>query len=420
MKPQFSLVVLFTLLAASAAYAAGSQPVDVYSFACNGSAFQRTGPCPEGGRPDSLIQGSDGNFYGAAQDSMEGSSSPTGGTVFSLTPTGTLTVLHTFTPGANKLYAGGNLAGRVIEGPDGKLYGVTLYGGINGCNGYCGYGLIYRINTDGSGFKIIHKFCSQTNCTDGWAGYQMVVGGDGNVYGTTYYGGSGNCAPYGGCGTIFQITTSSGAYKVVYNFNFSSTGENPSGLIVAADGTLYGNSVSTQGGLLFHYTESTGTLTTTVLPFPLFNGLPSRGSVSAIGPNGNFYGLYAIYGKTGVGLFEVQTDGSNLQLFPFYNTTSGAGSPDGLLLASDSNFWIADFNGSTGYGDIITLSSTDGSLIQTLPVFSSRAAVGAYPNELIQAKDGALWGSTDSFGKVSQGHFADGAVFSLNAGLPPR
>jgi len=121
-----------------------------------------------------------------------------------------------------------------------------------------------------------------------------------------------------------------------------------------------------------------------------------------------------------VGLFEVQPDGSNLQLFPFYNTIEGGGAPGGLLLASDGNFWVADINGGTGYGDIITLSPSDGTLIQTLTPFSSSAAVGAYPMDLIQAKDGTLWGSTDSFGITPKGYFGDGTVFSLDAGLPPR
>ena len=351
---------------------------------------------------------------------MEGSSAPNGGTVFSLTPTGTFKLLHTFAPGTNKNYPNGNLPGLITEGPDGKLYGDTLFGGIGGCNGYCGYGLLYRVNKDGTGFKVIHKFCSQTNCADGSGGYSMVVGSDGNLYGTTYSGGTGNCSPYGGCGTIFRVTPSTGAYEVVFNFNYLTTGENPSGLIVAADGTFYGVSFGSTGEILFHYTEATGTLTTAVVKFPLFNGLPSGGGMLAFGPNGNLYGIYHIYGKSGLGVFEVQTDGSNLQLFPFYNTIDGGGTPDGLLLASDGNFWMADYNGSTGYGDIITLSPTDGSLMQVLSPFGASSAVGAYPAELIQAKDGTLWGSTGQYGKVPKGHFADGTVFSLNAGLPPR
>ena len=415
------LFAAFLVLFASSAFAANAQPVALYTFICTGNQLFRNGPCPQGGRPDSLIQGSDGNFYGAAQDSMEGSSSPTGGTVFSVTPTGKFTLLHTFSPGASKTYPNGNLPGLLTEGPDGKLYGDTLYGGNSGCNGYCGYGLLYRVNRNGTGFKIIHKFCSEANCADGLDGYAaLVLGTDGNLYGTTYYGGTGNCSPYGGCGTIFRVTPSTGAYEVVYNFNFATTGENPSGLILAPDGTFYGSTASSLGELLFHYTEATGTLTTAVVNFPLINGLPARGSESLFGPNGNLYGIYGIYGTSGLGIFEVQTDGSNLQLFPFYTTQDGGGQPDGLILASDGNFWMADITGDTGSGNIITISPTDGTLIQTLTPFGESAPVGAYPMELIQAKDGTLWGSTDSFGKATKGHFGDGTVFSLNVGLPPR
>jgi len=416
MKAKLAFIVLFALAGAASA----QQPAAVYTFACNGNAFLFQGTCPQGGRPDSLIQGSDGNFYGAAQDSMEGSSAPTGGTVFSVSPTGTFKLLHTFLPGTNKTYPGGNLPGFVTEGPDGKLYGTTLFGGISGCNGYCGYGVLYRVNKDGSAFQILHKFCSQTNCADGANGSALVLGTDGNLYGLSTYGGDANCGVSGGCGAIFRVTPSTGAFKVVLNFEFATSGEDPSGLIVAADGTFYGNSFSTLGSLIFHYTEATGTLSTAVVKFPTFNGLPSHGGVSVFGPNGNLYGLYSIYGTSGIGLFEVQTDGSNLQLFPFYNTIEGGGAPQGMILASDGNFWIPDFNGSSGYGDIITISLSNGTLLQTLTPFSASSAVGAYPLDLFQAKDGTLWGSTDQFGKYTKGHFADGVLFSLNAGLPPR
>jgi hypothetical protein len=422
MKGKFSLVVIFALLAVSAAFAAGPQPVVAYTFACTGNPFQLQGPCPNGGRPDTLIQGADGNFYGAAQDSMEGSSTPSGGTVFSLTPSGTFTLLHTFLPGTSKNYPNGNLPGRLTEGPDGKLYGTTLFGGVGGCNGYCGSGVLYRVNKDGSGFQIIHRFCSATNCTDGGVG-ALVAGSDGNLYGASTTGGTGtSCAPYYvGCGTIFRVTPSSGAYKVVFSFNFTTTGAFPSGLTLAPDGTFYGLNAGTQGENLFHFTPGTGALQTTGVSFPSFDGLPSAPAFGlTIGPNGNFYGLYHIYGQNGLGLFEVQPDGSNLKLFPFYTTVAGGGSPEGILLASDGNFWISNYNGSSGYGDIITLSPSTATVLQTLTPFGGTAAVGAYAAGLIQAKDGTLWGSTYQGGKAPAGHFADGTVFSLNAGLPPR
>ena len=159
-----------------------------------------------------------------------------------------------------------------------------------------------------------------------------------------------------------------------------------------------------------------------MLNFPLFDGdLPSAPTSGvAFGPNGNIYGLYQIYAESGMGLFEVQPDGGNLQLFPFYTTLESGGEPDGLLLASDGNFWIAESNGSKGYGGIVSVSPTDGTLLRTLSPFFNGGPLGGLPTEIIQAKDGTFWGSTDFYGDASKGHFADGTVFSLNAGLPPR
>ncbi len=68
----------------------------------------------------------------------------------------------------------------------------------------------------------------------------------------------------------------------------------------------------------------------------------------------------------------------------------------------------------------MTISPTNGALLQSFTPFSKTAAVGAYPVELIQAKNGVLWRSTYEYGDASTGNFADGTVFSLNAGLPPR
>ena len=415
MKRKSALIVCFTCitLIAVSAYAAGTPPVVAFTFACNGNPVERNGACPKGGRPDSLVQGANGNFYGTAQVSMEGTSTPNGGTVFSLTPSGTFKLLHTFSPGPSNNYPDGNLPGLLTEGPDAKLYGEVLFGGIGGCNGYCGNGLLYRINEDGTGFEVIHEYCSATNCTDGTGGGVIVVGTDGNLYGTTFRGGA------NGDGTIFRVTPSTGRYEVVVNFD-AATGGNPSALVVASDGTFYGSLVGNRGAMLFHYTEATGNLQTFPDPFPQDNGLPTFGSVLVQGPNGNFFGLYHIYGVSGEGLFEVNPDGSNLKLFPFYTDQNGAGDPLEMIVASDGNFYIDNYNGTTGFGSITKLSPSTGKAIQTFSPFGPNAAVGAYPATIIQVKDGKFWGTTGQFGNVPSGQFADGTVFSLNLGLPPR
>jgi uncharacterized repeat protein (TIGR03803 family) len=409
MKRNIHVAVFFALLACFVC-AANAQPVPVYTFTCTGT--QGVGPCPDGGRPYTVLQGSDGNFYGTAEESEVGPNAG-GGTVFSLTPGGVYTVLYTFLPGPQNNYPNGDGPGLLVQGPDGKLYGTALAGGSGS------HGVLFRLNTDGSGFQVIHLFCSKPNCADGNTPTALVVGADGNLYGTTIYGGAGQTGSCtgGACGAIFRVIPSSGAYKVVFSFtNPQKQGYEPTSLMLGPNGSLYGDA-----GPLFEFTPSPKRFKVT--KFPVVNGIPAIGNPSVVGPNGNIYGLYFIYGTSGIGLFEFEVNGKkgkDVQLFPFYNTIDGGGSPQQVILASDGNIWLCDYNGSTGYGDILSLSLSDGTLLQSFTPFSPSAAVGAYPFGITQAADGILWGTASDFGIAPEGDFADGTVYSLNAGLPPR
>jgi len=401
-------VSLALLLISAAAYAAASQPVAVTTFACSGNKSQRVGPCPHGGEPSFLIQGSDGNFYGTSFVSSEGDQSqPNGGTVFSVTPSGQFTLLHTFLPGAKNNYPNGNNPGSITEASDGNLYGVTFNGGVPE------QGVVYRVGRK-SGFKVIHQFCSVRNCTDGIIASKLVAGLDGNLYGLTIAGGTGSC--FAGCGTIFRVVPATGTYEVMFNFDGKADGDHPISLTLAPDGSFYGFS-----GAIFHYVPATGDFQS--LPgttFPLFGLDGSFPTDSMVIANGKIYGLYTIYQMGGAGLFEVNLDGSNLNLFPRYNTTVSGGSPSGVLLASDGNLWVAEHVANNFSGDLISLSLSTGMVLKTLKPFGVHAAVGALPTALLQVKDGTLWGTTTMFGKVPAGHFGDGVVYRLNAGLPPR
>jgi uncharacterized repeat protein (TIGR03803 family) len=410
MKWNLRLAVFFALLACFVC-AASAQPVPAYTFTCTGN--QGVGPCPNGGRPYTILQGTDGNFYGTAVVSEVGPPNE-GGTVFSLTPAGVLTVLYTFLPGSQNDYPNGSGPGLLVQGPDGKLYGTALGGGTNN------HGVVFRLNTDGSGFQVIHLFCSKPNCADGNTPTALVVGADGNLYGTTIYGGAGqkgSCTG-GACGAIFRVTPSSGAYKVVFSFtNPKKQGYEPTSLMLGPNGSLYGLS-----GPLFEFTPSPKKFKIAA-KFPIVNGIPAIGNPSVVGPNGNIYGLYFVLGTNGIGVFEFDVNGEkgkNVQLFPFYSTIDGGGSPQQVILASDGNIWVCDYNGSTGYGDIISLSPSDGTLLQSFTPFSPSAAVGAYPFGITQATDGTLWGTASDFGIAPEGSFGAGTAFSLNAGLPPR
>src|SRR5208282_146936 len=400
--PRKMQVAVFAALLACCAFAAAQQLTAVHTFVCKNP--QDIGPCSQGGGATPLIQGSDGNFYGTAERTGRGGAAPAGGLIFSLTPSGTFTPLYKFTAGKTKTYPNGAGPYRLIEGPDGKLYGDT------GLGGSIGYGTLFRVDRTGKNFQVLQNYSINPAAANGSTPTFLAAGNDGNVYGTTYYGGSNSCGYGNNCGTLFQVNAATGAYTVVVNFDLATSGENPTKLVVGPDGTFYGS--TNNGSILFHYIEATGELQTTALPFPIVGGEPTGGTVSAIGPDGNLWGTYTGAFVGGIGLFEVQPDGNDLQLYPVY-TTDAAVSPDGLVLASDGNFWMAEYYGTVGFGDIVTLSPTDGSLIQRLTPFSSTSVDGGAPVELFSATGGALWGVSSLYGQASKGSYAEGVLFTL-------
>jgi uncharacterized repeat protein (TIGR03803 family) len=413
MKGTFLFVLATTLLAGSA-FGAGTQPVVAFTFVCNGSPSLGQGTCPNGAGPTSLIQGSDGNFYGTAMFSAVGQVGNAAGTVFSLTPAGKFTLLHTFLPDAHKNFPNGASPTSLVEGHDGNLYGLTNSGG-NVTGSFAGSGVVFRMSKTGANFRVIHRFCSTATCSDGVVlASPLLVGKDGNLYGATSEGGMGSGCGQPACGIVYRVTPPSGTFQVVANFNFSTDGGYPQGLALAPDGTFYG--ISSEGGKLFHFTPATGALQTTAMGFPFPKGCPGvacfANGIFAVGPTGNVYGYYSVYDSPDTGIFEVQPDGSNLKFFP----PSGSGA--NLLLASDGNFWIPN-SASSVSGDIVALSPVDGTVLHTLTPFSPSAPVGTVPSWLIQAKDGTLWGTTSDFGRATSGHFGSGTVYSLKLGLPP-
>jgi uncharacterized repeat protein (TIGR03803 family) len=176
-----------------------------------------------------LVQGSDGDFYGTT--SM-GGAYVYFGTVFKITPTGTLTTLHSFdeTDGYEP-YAG------LIQGANGDFYGTTAFGGAN--DG----GTVFTITPSGT-LMTLYSFCSQSNCADGYEPYEgLAQDTDGNLYGATSEGGTDDCNYLDGCGTLFEITPS-GTLTMLYSFD-GTDGQLPNALVQATNGEFYG---TTEGG----------------------------------------------------------------------------------------------------------------------------------------------------------------------------
>jgi len=125
--------------------------------------------------------------------------------------------------------------------PNGDFYGTTTErGASNNCNGGCG--TVFKITSAGN-LTTLYNFCLQTGCPDGFFPIdKLVLGTDGSFYGTTQAGGtSANCN--GGCGTVFRITPA-GQLTTLYSFCQQSgcpDGYFPrAALVQGADGNLYG------------------------------------------------------------------------------------------------------------------------------------------------------------------------------------
>ena len=143
--------------------------------------------------PNTMIQAADGNLYGTTY----AGGGYGGGSFFTITPTGEMTYLYYFCPPVN---CGFKPTVGVIQATDGNFYGTTSAGGTDR-----EAGTLYRITSTG-GLAVLHNFCYGTGCTSGWNPKGLIQATDGNLYGVTASGGdSTNCVV--GCGTVFRLST---------------------------------------------------------------------------------------------------------------------------------------------------------------------------------------------------------------------
>jgi uncharacterized repeat protein (TIGR03803 family) len=235
----------------------GSNGVGViFSFDPSSSAYTKLKDfdVTDGAEPwGSLMQASDGKLYGMT--TFGGSSNESFGVIFSFDPsTSTYTKLKEF-DGTNGAFPEGSL----MQAKDGKLYGMTYGGGSNGVE--YGYGVIFSFDPSSSAYTKLKDF-DGTN--GGNSEGNLMQARDGKLYGMTTYGGSGYYGPYSGNGVIFSFDPSSSTYTKLKDFDFTN-GANPRGsLMEARDGKLYGTTYrggTNDVGVIFSFDPSSSTFT---------------------------------------------------------------------------------------------------------------------------------------------------------------
>lgn len=368
-----------------------------------------------------LVQADDGNFYGttAIGGNYAGNCQSQGnfgcGTVFKITPAGTLSKLYGFCSRANCSDGAFPLAG-LVQASDGNFYGTTSGGGANLCGVY-GCGTVYKITSAGA-LTTLYSFCAQPHCSDGSApSAGLVQGTDGNFYGTT-------------SGTVFKITPA-GALTTLYTFCSSgwpcTDGIYPNALVQGMDGNFYGTTYMGGAyeycsgppgdgscGTVFKITPS-GALTT-LYSFcgsgpPCTDGnFPYTGQALVQGRDGDFYGTTENGGTNyGTGtVFKITPTGTLTTPYSFCalsNCADGSGPWAGLVQASDGNFYGTTRGGGAYYGTVFEITSTG--TLTTLHSFDF--SDGAYPvAALVQATNGVFYGTASNAGADE-----DGTVFRL-------
>ncbi len=340
----------------------------------------------------SLIQGTDGNFYGMT---INGGVS-NDGTIFKISSSGTLATLYNFC--SHLSCTDGKFPfGVLVQATDGNFYGTTNAGGAHGL------GEIFRITPSGT-LTTLYSFCSQASCTDGQAPYAgLVQGTDGNLYGTT-------------TNTFFKMTTR-GALTTLYSFctqQSCTDGVDPQGALVqSTNGSFYGTTISggaNSCGTIFEIT-ATGKLTT-LHSFNTTDGC-MPGAALVLATNGNFYGTTSVGGTNNAGtIFKITSSGVLTTLYNFCtqtNCTDGGSPHDALVQGTDGNFYGTTSAGANDNGVVFEFTSAN--KMKSLHVFSGTDGDIPYGG-LLQGTDGSFYGTT-----LDGGADKLGSVFNIANGL---
>ena len=288
-----------------------------------------------------LVRDAAGNLYGTT---VSGGACLCG-VVFKISPDGTESILHTF--GSNPTDGYYPEAGLAMDAK-GNLYGTTAYGG----KGFRS-GTVFKISFRG-GYSLLHYFVGSGDGISPTA--PVILDQAGNLYGTTSLGGA------NGEGAVFEITAG-GAESILHSFSAIGSGIAngvfpDGGLVRDAAGNLYGttyNGGTYHTGVAFKLSPD-GTETVLHSFGNKGDGLHTQSSM-VLDAHGNLYGTSFQGGANGDGtVFEIRPDGTEAVLYSFSGGSDGS-NPTGVYLGSNGTLYgVTEAGGANNGGTIFEIT----------------------------------------------------------------
>ena len=328
------------------------------------------------------------------------------GTVFRLAPDGTETVLHSFTGDSD----GATPAAGLILGDDGNLYGTTIGGGGAGCAKY-GCGTVFRV-TPGGSETVLYAF--QGGKHDGRVVYWGVLrDAAGNIHGTATYGPGKGCFLNHGCGMVFELAPD-GTKKILYVFKGGSDVGNPNSNLVRDEaGNLYGTARwggggANDGGIFRLAPDGTETVLYAATPETVN---PAGLSADA---DGNLYTTVQ-GGRHGHGaVLKLAPDGTSSLVYSFRGKRDGNTSLSGVVVDAAQNLYGTTIAGGgdgcqelLGCGTVFKIAPNG---TETVLHRFNDGKRGAYPFAgVIMDGSGHLYGTTSAGGR-----HGNGTVFEID------
>ncbi len=285
------------------------------------------------------------------------------------------------------------------------LDGSTLCG-MTAKGGGSSMGAIFRVNTDGTGFRLLHSFAGGSS--DGKTPLGSLVLRGSTLYGMTCLGGSSDA------GTIFKINTDGTGFGLLHSFSgVSGEGRYPFGSLIVSGATLYGmtsDSGANSDGTVFKIdTNGTG-----FLVLHSFAGAPADGEKpygSLVLCGSTMYGMtYFGGGSDGGTIFKINTDGTGFRvLHSFAGAPSDGSRPLGALVSSSSALYGMTFMGGASDNGTIFKINTNGTGFSLLYSFAG-GFHGNLPKGSLIFNGSTLYGMTSSGGA----HLC-GTIFKINA-----